>query len=149
MSDLKHNYLAILLALDEIVNITKQPDVRAKGIGLLFQLKTFNFILELEMLDPIQQIINKVCKSLQCKHVDLLSAMYNIKALQSVLIKKTNENTFKNIFDNCTSICEIFDITLPLPTKRKISTRIDNINLQFQAQLLEEELNNFVLCLIV
>ncbi|KAF0708302.1 zinc finger MYM-type protein 1-like, partial [Aphis craccivora] len=59
VSALKHNYLAILLALEEIVDRTKQPDVRAKGRGLLFQLKTFQFILGLEMMDPILQIINK------------------------------------------------------------------------------------------
>lgn len=140
VSALKHNYSAILLALEEIVDITKQPDVRAKGRGLLFQLKAFQFILGLEMMDPILQTINKVSKSLQCENVDLSSAMYNIKALRSVLIEKRNENTFTTMFDICTSMCEKFGIPLPLPTKRKISTRIDNINSQFQTQSLEEEL---------
>jgi len=106
----------------------------------MFQLKTFHFILGLEMMDPILKIINKVSKSLQCENVDLSSAMYNIKALRSVLIEKRNENMFKTMFNICTSICEKSDIPLPLPTKRKISTRIDNINPQFQTQSLEEEL---------
>ncbi|XP_050064156.1 uncharacterized protein LOC126552999, partial [Aphis gossypii] len=101
VSALKHNYSAILLALEEIVDRTKQPD---------------------------------------CENVDLSSAMYNINALRSVLIEKRNKNTFKTMFDICTSICEKIDVPLPLPTKRKVSTRIDNINSQFQAQSLEEEL---------
>jgi len=85
------------------------------------------------MMDLILQIINKVSKSLQCENVDLSSAMYNINALRSVLIEKRNENKFKIMFDICTYICEKIDIPLPLPTKRKVSTRIDNINSQFQA----------------
>lgn len=140
VSALKHNYSAILLALEEIMNVTKEPDVRAKGCGLLFQLKTFQFILGLEMLDPILQIINKINKSLQCENVDLSSAMYNIKALRSVLVENRNENIFKTMFSTCKLICEKLDIPLPLPKKRKISTRIDNKNSQFQTQSLEEEL---------
>lgn len=40
----------------------------------------------------------------------------------------------------CTSICEKLDIPLSLPKKRKILTRIDNKNSQFQTHSLEEEL---------
>lgn len=47
------NYVALVDTLEEILNLTKLPDVKAKGSGLLFQLKTFELILCLEIMHPI------------------------------------------------------------------------------------------------
>jgi hypothetical protein len=68
------------------------------------------------MIDPILQIINKVSKLLWGENIDLSLEMYKINSLQLALIKNRNENTIKTIFDTCTYICEIFDISLTLPT---------------------------------
>ncbi|CAI6369810.1 unnamed protein product [Macrosiphum euphorbiae] len=53
VSAIKHNYLALIKALENITYSTKQTDVNAKGRRLLYQLKNFNFILGLYMMDPI------------------------------------------------------------------------------------------------
>lgn len=83
---LKHNYLAILLAQQEIIDATKLPKIRANGCGSLFQLKLFEFILGFEMMEPVLCIKNRVSKSLQNENMDLSSAMTNINSLQSNLL---------------------------------------------------------------
>ncbi|XP_025193665.1 uncharacterized protein LOC112593488, partial [Melanaphis sacchari] len=59
ISAIKENYTSILAAIEEIVDNTKQSDVRAKGKGILHQMKTFEFIFAMLMLDPILSSILK------------------------------------------------------------------------------------------
>lgn len=95
---IKHNYLALIPALEEIINLSKLPEVCAKGRGLLFQIRSYNFILGLEMMDPVLRLINKVSQILQSGNNDLLSAMNNINALQSSFQEMRKEEYFSTIF---------------------------------------------------
>jgi len=126
VSAIKHNYLALINALEKITYSTKQTDVNAKGRGLLYQLKNFNFILGLYVMDPILTMINKVSKYLQSEHCDLLSAMNYIKSLRSAINDMRSECNFKCIYDLTVSMCTNLDVTIPKPKKRKIAQRIDN-----------------------
>lgn len=49
------------------------------------------------------------------------------------------EDTFKTMIDNYTLKRKQFNISIWMPKKRKVSTRIDNIDSQFQPQTLEHE----------
>ncbi|XP_050065981.1 uncharacterized protein LOC126555058 [Aphis gossypii] len=126
VSAIKHNYLALIKALENITYSTKQTDVNAKGRGLLYQLKNFNFILGLYMMDPILTMINKVSKYLQSENCDLLSAMNYIKSLRSAINDMRSECNFKCIYDLTVSMCTNLDVTIPKPKKREIALRIDN-----------------------
>lgn len=53
VSAVKVNYSALLIAIHEISKSTKQTDTRVKGLGILYQMKTFKFVFAMEMLDPI------------------------------------------------------------------------------------------------
>lgn len=49
------------------------PEMRAKGTGLLIQMKSFEFIFGLVMMQPILQMILKVSKVLQVNNLELLT----------------------------------------------------------------------------
>ncbi|XP_022170405.1 zinc finger MYM-type protein 1-like, partial [Myzus persicae] len=53
VSAVKENYPALLIAIKDISESTRQADVRAKGLGIIHQMQTFEFVFALEMLDPI------------------------------------------------------------------------------------------------
>lgn len=131
--------MALVQALKEIIKTTKQADV--KGEGLLFQLDTFNFLLGFEMMDSILQMINKTSKTLQGENINLLPAMNNIKALRYALLQMRNEDSFKELFSECTNKCKSMEIQAPKLKKQKVSSRIDN-NLQttFNADSIEDKL---------
>ncbi|XP_060846498.1 zinc finger MYM-type protein 1-like [Rhopalosiphum padi] len=137
---LKHNYLVLIPAIEEIISSTSATDVCAKGRGLLFQIKSFNFILGLEIMQPVLQLINKVSKMLQKENYDLLSAMANVKALRLALLDMRTEVYFKKIFDTSVSICKELDVPIPLINKRKISSHIDSNKTQFVQETKESEL---------
>ena len=64
VSAIKENYKAIVLAIEDILQNTTHAVIRAKGRGSLFQLKSFEFIACLHIVNPILQIILKVNKDL-------------------------------------------------------------------------------------
>jgi len=53
VSSIKKNYNIILSALHNICDDCTIPEIRAKGNGLFKQLKTFEFIFSLCMMEPI------------------------------------------------------------------------------------------------
>ncbi|XP_050064492.1 uncharacterized protein LOC126553354 [Aphis gossypii] len=71
----KNNYSALLLCLKEISNKTNLSEVRAKAKGLIFQMKTFDFIFAMHTISPVLIMIQKVSASLQSPNLDLLSAV--------------------------------------------------------------------------
>jgi len=49
VSAVKENYSALLIAIKEISESTRQANVRAKGLGIIHQMQTFEFVFALEM----------------------------------------------------------------------------------------------------
>lgn len=70
---IKVNYSVNLKRLNDIIEITKQNDNWVKWIGLLHQVKSFNFILGLTMMHPVLQLIVKVSKLLQSLDINLIT----------------------------------------------------------------------------
>ncbi|XP_060846280.1 zinc finger MYM-type protein 1-like [Rhopalosiphum padi] len=83
ISAIKENYPSILAAIEEIVDNTKQSDVRAKGKGILHQMKTFEFIFAMLMLDPILSSILKTSAFLQSSDINLLTALEIIEKVST------------------------------------------------------------------
>lgn len=54
---IKDNYDILYKAIKEISDSSKHADVRVKGIGILSQMKTFEFVFAMEMLHPISSLI--------------------------------------------------------------------------------------------
>ncbi|XP_050065245.1 zinc finger MYM-type protein 6-like [Aphis gossypii] len=82
---IKSNYSVLIIAIQEIYDSTKLPDIRAKAHGLIIQMQSFNFTFALNMLETILLIILKVSSSLQSKDLDLLAAVDLIKSLNDSL----------------------------------------------------------------
>jgi hypothetical protein len=119
---IRNNYSAIISALEEILKTTRLAKVKAKGRGLLHQLKTFEFLFCLEMMHPILQLILKVSKSLQSLELSLLPATAGIKSLRSAITAMRNDEYFQELYKTIGEICEKQDICiLAVKKKRKVS----------------------------
>lgn len=123
---IKINYSSLLVAIEEIIDSTKQSDIRAKGLGIIFQLKTFEFIFALEIFHPILNTVLKVSTFLQTSNINLLTALEVVDSLKKSLEKMRNdENEFKNIYKITNTFCTDIDIPIQTPKKRKISSKLD------------------------
>lgn len=65
----KNNYKVLLCTSKEINSKCLIPEARAKCRGLLYQLKTFEFVYCLNLMQPILQLILKVSSSLQASNL--------------------------------------------------------------------------------
>lgn len=82
---IKSNYNILLEALEEITEKCLILEMRAKGKGILHQMKAFEFIFCLTMMQTILEMILKVSSALQAPNLDLLTAMSIVKSLNSSL----------------------------------------------------------------
>lgn len=127
ISAIKENYTSILAAIEEIVDNTKESNVRAKGKGILHQMKTFEFIFAILMLDPILSSILKINAFLQSSNINLLTALEIIESLKKFLVSMRNtEEDFTDIYHKTVQMCKNYDTEIPQLKKRKVSTKIDN-----------------------
>lgn len=122
----KNNYSTLLIAIKQITDDTKQSDIRAKGLGIIYQMESFEFIFAMQMLDPILNLILHVSTVLQSSDINLLTAIDLVRSLKKSLKSMRNDgNDFKNIYNNTQQLCEKNCITIPAVKKRKISSKID------------------------
>jgi len=142
ISAIKENFTSILAAIEEIVDNTKQSDVRAKGKGILHQMKTFEFIFAMLMLDPILSSILKTSAFLQSSDINLLTALEIIESLKKFLVSMRNtEEDFTDIYHKTVQMCKNYDIEIPQLKKRKVSTKIDySSSTQYYMSSKEEEM---------
>lgn len=78
----KNNYCALLIAIKQITDITYQSDIRAKGLGINYQMESFEFIFAMQMLDPILNLIFHVSTVLQSSNINLLTAVDLVRSLK-------------------------------------------------------------------
>jgi len=141
VSAVKNNYSALLIAIKQITDDTKQSDIRAKGLGIVYQMESFEFIFAMQMLDPILNLILHVSTVLQSSNIDLLTNINLIRSLKKSLQSMRNkENDFENIYKNTKLSCEKNGITIPTIKITKVSSKIDNLptNQHFKADKKDE-----------
>lgn len=126
VSAVKNNYSILIVAIDEICKNCTVPCMKAKGICLLHQLQSFEFLLGLHLMEPILKIILKVSSGLQSPKLDLLTAINSIQALKNALIFMRNDSFFKNIFEEVTTKCIDLDINIPTVKSKKVTVKLDN-----------------------
>jgi len=97
----ENNYSSVIQCLQEIANNTKYSEVRAKANGILYQMKSFNFIFALYMLKPILIQIQIVSAQLQAPNLDLLGAVSIVNALKKSLGElRNNDDKYSILYDN-------------------------------------------------
>jgi len=57
VSAVKNNYSVLVKSLETIMSTCSVPVMKAKTVGLLFQIKSFNFIFCLNMMHPVLQMV--------------------------------------------------------------------------------------------
>ncbi|KAL4153862.1 hypothetical protein QTP88_001695 [Uroleucon formosanum] len=124
----KNNYKALLCTLKEINSKCLIPEARAKCRGLLYQLKTFEFVYCLNLMQPILQLILKVSSSLQASNLELFTAVSLIHALRSSLNSLRNSpQKMQSIFLNTEQMCNENNIEIPTVKNRKVSKKRDDM----------------------
>jgi len=122
-----NNYEVLIIAIENICENCSVPEMRAKGICLLYQLKTFDFIFGMYMMNPILMLILKVSTLLQEPNLNLVLAMKNVNSLRSTLDSMRNDDSeYKQMFDRSVILCKKHDIAIPDSNSRKVSTRLDS-----------------------
>lgn len=125
VKSVKANFDVIIDALQEIISTTDKADATIKGRGLLHEMKSFDFVLALEITHPILTMILKVSQTLQCHDIDLLTAVKSVQMLKESLSTLRDETSFKEIFNVVKETCEKIGVEIPDVKKRKVSSRID------------------------
>ncbi|XP_060879703.1 uncharacterized protein LOC132951771 [Metopolophium dirhodum] len=127
VSAVQENFSMLVPAIDEICENTQVPDVRAKGLGLKYQLKSFNFVFAMNLMEPIFRAVLKVSASLQAPVLDLLAAVEIVKGLKKFLSKMRNDQQeYDNIYQTTIDICNKNKIDIPEVLKRKVARKIDD-----------------------
>lgn len=143
VNNVKINYFAIVTAIEDICSKCSVPEMRAKGIGLLAQMKSFEFIFGLVMMQPILQMVLKISKLLQGNNLELLTAVDVLNLLKSALYSMRNTpNDFENIYQECLKMCEEYEIHIPDVKKEKyhlklIHQKITKINIILKKNLMK------------
>ena len=90
---------AIIAAIEESINDTSDSKARAKGKGILYQIKSCDFIIALEMMNPILQLIVPVSKTFHSQRIDLCQAIEEVDNLALALEKlRIEEKEFDNMY---------------------------------------------------
>lgn len=121
---IKNNYNVLLEVFEEIIENFLVAEMRAKGKGLLYQMKTLEFLLSITMMQSILEIILKVSSALQSPKLDLLTTVYFVDLLKSSLSFMRNSpehGEFNTVFKKTLEICADDDITIPKLNNRQIS----------------------------
>ncbi|XP_014221780.1 zinc finger MYM-type protein 1-like [Trichogramma pretiosum] len=118
---------AIIEAIEKVVSEATDPIIRAKGNGILNQIQSFDFIVCLEIMNPILQLVVKVSKTLQSPELDLCQAVEEISSLVLALQElRIDESIFDNIYSRIENTLNDLEIQIPIPRKRKVPAKIDS-----------------------
>lgn len=139
---IRDNFSVIIQTVNEINYSTKQPEIKAKGKGIISQCLNFNFIICLELMHPILQLIVKVSRVLQDPGLSILTALEEIKCLRLAIENMRSDSLFyDDIYDQSQHICEEHGVNIPSIRPRKLPARRDeNWQNQFVFETKKEEI---------
>lgn len=114
------------MTIEEIIENSPYPEVRAQARGILSQIQDFDFLFCLKMLNSILILVVKVSNILQKPEIDLLTAKLSVDSLATALSKLRNdEEAFEQAYVETVEICNCKKISIPAPRNRQISHRED------------------------
>ncbi|EDS44505.1 conserved hypothetical protein [Culex quinquefasciatus] len=119
VSAVREQFESIVKATEEVIDTSSAPNVKAKGKGLLAQLKSFNFILALYTTDFVLRLINIVNKTLQSSTVSVSASLKAIDSLKIRLKDLRNDSSFRDFFEDAVAMCEKLSVDVPAVRNRK------------------------------
>ncbi|XP_060879141.1 uncharacterized protein LOC132951337 [Metopolophium dirhodum] len=110
----------VLVDCLEISETTTQPDVRVKANGIIYQMKSYNFIFALYVMKPLLAQIQIVSAKLQTPDLNLLSAVTIVQALKTSLISlRSDEDEYSRLYNNVLDVCKANQIEISNVKHRK------------------------------
>lgn len=127
VSAIQSQFDTVVQAIQESVRDSTDARAKSKGNGVLYQMRSFDFVMCLEMMHPILQLIVKVNKTLQSPDIDLCQAMEEVSCLALAMEElRISTDVFENMFSRAEDTCKRLVIDIPAPKKRNVSVRLDN-----------------------
>lgn len=122
-------YENIEKALEDIIDDTSDYKARATGKGILYQMKTWNFITCLYIMNHILQIVVNISKTLQSSNIDLCEAVEDVKNVALALTEMRNyDSVFEEIYQKTKELCSKMNIYVPAPRKRRVPARLQDVD---------------------
>lgn len=100
ITSIRDNFSVIIQTIKEVNHSTKLPETKAKGKAIISQCLNFNFIICLELMHPILQLIVKVSRVLQDPELNILTALEEVKSLRLAIEEMRSDSLFyDNLYD--------------------------------------------------
>lgn len=111
VSAIEEQYSGVV-SIEQITENVLDAKIRSNGNGLLYQVKSFYFVMCLEIMHPILQLIVKTSKALQSETMNLIEAVDEVETLASALKSFRNGAKFLRMFNKTIEKCEKLDINI-------------------------------------
>ncbi|XP_073273333.1 uncharacterized protein [Primulina huaijiensis] len=95
-----------------MVNDGASNSIRGEASGALIEMKSFDFIFILHLMHKIMGITNLLCRALQEKSLDILSAMDCVSTTKTSL-RTLREEGFDLLLSHVKEVCVKYDIEIP------------------------------------
>ncbi|XP_075499972.1 uncharacterized protein LOC142538541 [Primulina tabacum] len=97
---------------ENMVNDEASNSIRGEASGALIAMKSFDFIFILHLMHKIMGITNLLCRALQEKSLDILSAMDYVSTTKT-LLRTLREEGFELLLSHVKEVCVKYDIEIP------------------------------------
>ncbi|XP_073300240.1 uncharacterized protein [Primulina huaijiensis] len=102
----------VITVLENMVNDGTSNSIRVEASGALIAIKSFDFIFILHLMHKIMGITNLLCRALEEKSLDILSAMDYVSTTKT-LIRTLREEGFDILLSHVKEFCVKYDIEIP------------------------------------
>ncbi|XP_073153223.1 uncharacterized protein [Henckelia pumila] len=127
-------YSSVTNVLENMVNDGASNSIRGEASGLLAVMKSFDFVFILHLMQKIMGLTNLLCRSLQEKSLDILSAMDCVSTTKT-LLHTLREEGFVILLSYVKEVCVKHDIEIPNMEARYKS--VEELNNRFNDETVE------------
>ncbi|XP_075504412.1 uncharacterized protein LOC142541843 [Primulina tabacum] len=103
---------SVITVLENILNYGASNSICGEASGALIAMKSFDFIFILHLMHKIIGITNLLCRALQEKSLDFLSAMDYVSTTKN-LLRTLREEGFDLLLSHVKEVCVKYDIEIP------------------------------------
>ena len=125
LASITENYSSLQSTWDEVVDITRDSEIKARIIGVAAQMKTFEIAFAVHLAEMLFRHTDNLSKTLQKDTISegQIVASMMLAPLQSV----RNDESFQLFWDKLSLYLTLIDVSEPrLPRQRKIPKRFDD-----------------------
>ncbi|ESR59275.1 hypothetical protein CICLE_v10018323mg, partial [Citrus x clementina] len=102
---------ATLEVLGKMINDGSSRDMRREAKGAYKEMKSFEFVFILFLLNKVLKISNILCRALQAKSLDILNTLNYVSSTKR-LLQEFRGNGWDDFIRSVVSFCEKYDITM-------------------------------------